>query len=223
MQQATPRPATAPVKQAPPQIPAEFNAEAIMQLDAAKLIQILKDPAATVFQKGKACTRLAVIGGKDAVPAMAALLSHPQLSNYARFGLEPNPDPSADVVLRAALGQVKGRLLAGGITSIGTRRDAKAADSLGKLLNDADIDVAGAAASALAHIGGLASATILRQALGTVRPALQPVVARACLISAGGLMASHKAQALELYGLLSAAAMPGSVRLSAIRAMNGKG
>ncbi len=202
-----------------PQIPPEFNADAIMKLDAANLIQMLKDPSATVFQKGKACMRLAVIGGKDAVPPMAALLSHPQLSNYARFGLEPNPDPSADTVLRAALGQVKGRLLAGVVTSIGVRRDAKAADSLAKLLNDSDNDVAGAAAAALARIGGPVATTALRQTLGKVRAPMQPVVARACLILADGLMTSNKAQALELYGLLSAASMPGAVRLAAIRAM----
>ncbi len=33
------------------------------------------------------------LGNKEAVQSIAALLSHPQLSCYARFGLEPNPDP----------------------------------------------------------------------------------------------------------------------------------
>jgi len=201
-----------------PVIPPEFNAEEIMKLDAPKLIQILKDPAATVFQKAKACTRLAVIGGKDAVAPLAALLNHPQLSNYARFGLEPNPDASADAALRASLGQLQGRLLAGVITSIGVRRDAKATDALAKLLNDSSDDIAGAAASALAHIGTPAAANALRQSLGKVRAPMQPIVARALLMAAESLAASNKALAQELYGVLSAPTMPGAVRLSAIRA-----
>ncbi len=131
MQQAIQPPAQTPAaKPAParpplPPIPPEFDAGPILQMDAPKLIQLLKDPAATVFQKAKACHRLAVIGGKDAVPALAALLGHPELSNYARFGLEPNPDPSADAALRAELTRLEGRLLAGVATSLGVRQDAK--------------------------------------------------------------------------------------------------
>jgi HEAT repeat protein len=215
--QPTQRPAPPPL----PVIPPEFEAGAIMQLDAAALIRMLEDPAATVFQKAKACTRLAVIGGKDAVPALAPLLSHPQLSNYARFGLEPNPHPSADSALRAALGQLTGRLRAGVATSIGVRRDAKATDALGRLLlNDNDDEVAGAAAAALARIGTPAAAKILEQALGKVRTPLQPVVARACLISAEGLMSSNRTHALEIYGALTEASMPKTVRLAAIRVLS---
>ncbi|MCX6619712.1 MAG: hypothetical protein NTY38_01260, partial [Acidobacteria bacterium] len=66
MQNAPAQPTQRPAPQPLPVIPPEFEAGAIMQLDAAALIRMLKDPAATVFQKAKACTRLAVIGGKDA-------------------------------------------------------------------------------------------------------------------------------------------------------------
>lgn len=208
-------------KQGFPQIPPEFDADAILKLDAAKLIQVLKDPSATVFQKAKVCQRLAVLGGKDAAPALASLLNHPELSNYARFGLEPNPDPSADAALRGALAHLDGRLLAGVVTSIGVRRDAKSTDALAKLLGHSDDDVAGAAAAALARIGGPASAKMLQQALTTARPPLQPVLARACLICADGLAASNRTQAMELYKVLSGPAQPKVVRLAAIRAMSG--
>lgn len=227
MKQATqppaPTPAAKPVPARPPlpQVPPEFDAAPILQMDAAKLVQLLKDPAATVFQKAKACHRLAVIGGKDAVPALAALLSHPELSNYARFGLEPNPDPSADAALRAELTRLEGRLLAGVATSIGVRQDAKSIDALAKLLGHPDDSVAGAAAAALGRIGGLAAAKVLQQALATARGSLQPVVARACLICADGLMASNRAQAMEAYRLLSEPSRPKAVRLAAIRAMSG--
>jgi len=210
------------MQQAPlPQIPPEFDAGPILQLDAAKLVELLKDPAATVFQKAKACHRLAVIGGKDAVPALAGLLSHPELSNYARFGLEPNPDPSAEAALRAAITRLDGRLLAGVVISLGVRKDARSADALARLLGHADDNVAGAAAAALARIGGPAAAKELQQALSTVRASLQPVMSRAGLICADGLMASNREQAMEMYRSLSEPSRPKAVRLAALRAISG--
>ncbi len=52
-------------------------------MDQAALIQILKtsdSSPAGVFQKGKACHRLAQVGTKEAVPALAALLTDQQLA-----------------------------------------------------------------------------------------------------------------------------------------------
>lgn len=213
---AKPAPARPPL----PAIPPEFDATAILQMDASKLIQILKDPAVTVFQKAKACHRLAVIGGRDAVPALAALLTHTELSNYARFGLEPNPDPSVDAALRSALSRVNGRLLAGVVTSLGVRQDAKSIDALAKLLNHDDEDVAGAAAAALARIGGPTAAKVLQQSLSNARASLKPIVARCALICADGLMPSNRPLATELYKLLSGPSQPKAVRLSANRALS---
>jgi len=105
-----------------------------------------------VYAKAKACQKLAVVGDKSAVPALAALLTDPQLSHYARFGLEPVPDPSADDALRAALKKVKGKLLVGVINSIGVRRDRKAIADLEKLRHDSDTEVARAADAALARL-----------------------------------------------------------------------
>ena len=102
--------------------------------DEARLLRVLESDA-PVFQKAKACQRLAVIGTKAAVPVLARLLESPELAHYARFGLEPIPDPSVDDVLRAALPKLKGRLQVGVITSIGVRKDAKALDALSKLMN----------------------------------------------------------------------------------------
>jgi HEAT repeat protein len=137
----------------PPMVDEKYGTPAqIMALPPAKLIAILKDPKASVYAKAKSCQRLAVVGDKSAVPALAALLTNPQLSYYARFGLEPIPDPAADQALRAALGQVKGRLLAGVINSIGHRRDAKAIPALAPLVHHPDREVAQAAAAALARI-----------------------------------------------------------------------
>src|ERR1035441_2749040 len=117
-----------------PVVPPEFDALPIWKLDPAKLLAMVKDPNSTEFQKAIACKKLAFVGGKEVVPAMAALLNHPHLACYARFALEPNPDPSVDEALRAALPKLKGRLQIGVITTIGVRKDAKALDALTKLI-----------------------------------------------------------------------------------------
>jgi hypothetical protein len=189
----------------------------------AELLGLVKDPKSTVFQKAIACKKLAFVGGREAVHPMAALLSHPQLSCYARFGLEPNPDPSVDEVLRAALPKLTGRLKVGVINSIGVRKDAKALDALTKLIDDSDAEVAGAASASVGMIGGLQAARALQAALGRTKPPVFPVVARAALLCAEGLMASNRPRALEMYTQLSATNMPGPVRLAALRVLNAAG
>lgn len=216
------RPAGAkPVRTPPPTVPPEFDGLPIWKMEPAKLLALVKDPKSTVFQKAIACKKLAFVGGKEVVQPVAALLSHPQLSCYARFCLEPNPDPAVDDVLRAALPKLKGRLQVGVITTIGVRKDTKALDALIRLINDSDPEVAGAAAASVGMIGGLQAAKALQAALGSTKPPVFPVVARACLLAAESLMASNnRARGLELYTQLSATTMPGPVRLTALRNLN---
>jgi HEAT repeat protein len=192
-------------------------------LDPAKLLAMVKDPSSTEFQKAIACKKLAFVGGKEVVQPMAALLSHPHLACYARFALEPNPDPSVDDALRAALPKLKGRLQVGVITTIGVRKDAKALDALTKLIDDSDAEVAGAAAASVGMIGGMQASRTLQAALGRTKPPLFPVVARATLLCAEGLMASNRPRGLELYAQLSADTMPSPVRHAALRVLNAAG
>ena len=98
--------------------------------EAGRLIAVLRSNAAT-FDKARACQQLAVVGGKQAVPALADLLGDEKLAAYARSGLESIADPAAADALRAALGRLRGNLLAGVVNSIGVRRDAKAVGRLG--------------------------------------------------------------------------------------------
>ncbi|HEY3837946.1 MAG TPA: hypothetical protein VGL72_15295 [Bryobacteraceae bacterium] len=128
------------------------SATDIMAMPAAKALAILQDSGASVYARAKACQRLAVVGDGHAVPAVAPLLTDPQLSHYARTALETNPGTGADDALRAALPKVKGVLLVGVINSIGTRRDVKAIATLEKLRHDDDGEVARAADAALARI-----------------------------------------------------------------------
>jgi hypothetical protein len=216
-------PGGGPAGAARPVIPPEFDALPIWKMETAQLVAMVKDPSSTVFQKAIACKKLAFVGGKEAVRPMAALLSHPQLSSYARFGLEPNPDPSVDEALRDALPKLQGRLKIGVITSIGVRKDAKALDMLTRLIDEGDAGVAGAAAAAVGMIGGMQASRTLEAALGRTKPPVFPVVARAALLCAEGLMASNRARSLDLYTELSAETMPKPVRLAAIRVLNAAG
>jgi len=124
----------------------------IMSLPVPKLVAILRDPNASEYVRAKACQRLAVVGDRSAVPALAALLADSHLSHYARTALEPMPDSAADEALRAALPKLKGNLLIGVINSIGQRRDVQAIGVLEKLRHDNDIEVAQAADAALARV-----------------------------------------------------------------------
>lgn len=117
-------------------------------------------------QKARACQTLAVVGGADAVPALAELLDDDELASYARTALEVIEDPSAGEALRSALNTLQGRLLAGVVTSIGVRGDEAALPALQALASNSDGQVAASALNALAHIGG-------KDALATVVHTLQ--------------------------------------------------
>jgi hypothetical protein len=201
-----------------PVIPPELDAGPIMKLDEAKALAMLKDPKSSYFQKAIVCKRLAVIGKKDSIAPLAALLTDPKLAHYGRFGLEPNPDPAVDDALRAALPKLKGRLQMGVIHSIGVRKDVKAIDALGKLMYDSDNEIAQAASASLGSIGGPVAAKLLRDGLNRTKVPVLPVVARASLLCAEGL--ANRAQAMEMYTTLSGTAMPKVVRRAAFRAIN---
>jgi hypothetical protein len=128
------------------------SASQIAALPAARLTALLIDPQASVYARAKACQRLAVVGDGSAVPVLAPLLGDVHLSLYARTALETMPDRAADDALRAALGKVQGKLLAGVINSIGKRRDVNAIGALEKLRHSADSEVADSANAALARI-----------------------------------------------------------------------
>ncbi len=212
-----PAPAPQPAKPQPPTPPLEFQEGNIARMDAAALIRILTDGSSPEFQKAKACQRIGELGAKEAVPALSALLGDERLSTYARYGLEPIADPSADEALRAGLSKLKGTLLAGVINSIGKRRDAKASPALTKMIYGADADVARAAAAALGSIGGMSSMRELQAALAKTKGMTRMAVADAALVCAERLLAEgRRDQAMALYASLSAPDMPKSARLAAM-------
>ena len=96
---------------------------------------------------------LAVVGGSESVPALAALLNNERLASYARTALELIDDPSAGSALRSALPNLEGRLLAGAITSLGVRGDKETVSALQELTGNSDRSIAESALVALARIG----------------------------------------------------------------------
>jgi HEAT repeat protein len=216
--QTAPPPQAAKPKPKPPEPPPEFQERDIATMDATALIGILTNSSSPEFQKAKACQRIGELGPGEAVPALSALLSNEHLSTYARYGLEPIADPSADDALRDALPKLKGNLLIGAINSVGKRRDAKAGPILAKMIYDADGDVARAAAAALGHIGGVSAMKELQAAIGKTRGMTRMAVADASLVCAERLLAAgQRAEALELYSFLSAPGIPKPARLAAMQ------
>ena len=168
--------------------------------------------------KALACKKLTIFGGKDAVPALAPLLTDPELNSWARIALESIPGPEAGAALRGALDKVQGRLLVGVINSIAVRRDPKAVSGLIKKLKDSDPNVASAAAVALGRIGGTKAAEALSKALVTAPEAVRDAVAQGCVLCAERLIAQGKRpEAVKLYDIVRAANVPWNRQLEAIR------
>jgi len=180
-----------------------------------QLIAVLESDA-PLFDKAKTCQQLAVIGTKKAVPVLAKLLPNEELSHYARFGLEPIPDPSVDKALRDAMGKLEGGLLVGVINSIGMRRDAKAVADLKGLMGNSDKAVAAAASAALGRIATPEAIKTLRGALSGPESS-RPAIGDACLTAADMLIADGKqTEAAALYDALREADPPPYLQIAAL-------
>jgi HEAT repeat protein len=184
--------------------------------DEKELLDVLKSNA-ELHEKARACQQLAVVGGKDAVPALAALLDHERLGEYARFALQPIDDPSVDRVLREALGKLSGRQLAGVVNSVGVRRDAKAVTALQALAGDPGKGVAAEALMALGMIATDEAVQTLRDTVSQGPERLRATAADAALTGAERLLAAKKReQAVALYDAVRMATVPPHLRAAAL-------
>ena len=184
---------------------------------ADKLIAVLKSDA-PYQQKADACRQLATAGTKDAVAPLAAMLGDEKLSHMARYALEPIPDPAVDDALRDALGKVKGRPLVGVIGSIGVRRDPEAVEALAGRLQDADADVAQAAARALGRIGTSRAAKALNSAWANVPAGNQLAFCEGLFRCAEALAArGQRDEAMAIYDRLRIMHAAHQVRAGALR------
>ncbi|MBL7223109.1 MAG: hypothetical protein ISS72_04580, partial [Candidatus Brocadiae bacterium] len=184
---------------------------------ARVLAAVLGSPKATREAKDFVCRQLWVIGTAEQVPVLAAMLADEKLAHMARYAMERMACPAVDDALRQALPKLKGDLLIGVVSSIGERRDAKAAAALAKLLGGKDEAVAVAAGSALGKIGGAESAAAIGGARAKASGRLKDVLTESWLLAAEGLLASgKKAEATKVYDALSAPSEPRHVRVAAL-------
>lgn len=161
---------------------------------------------AGLHEKARACQELAVVGGPRAVPALAALLDHEQLADYARSGLESIRHPSAGAALTQGLGRLQGRQLAGAVNSLGVRREVAAVPQLEALAVDGRREVATEALASLGMIGNAASARILGNLLAGGAADLRIPTAHAALVAAERLAQDgNSAEARELLDRIVAA------------------
>jgi HEAT repeat protein len=169
-------------------------------------------------EKAITCKRLAIYGTEKSVPAVAPLLADKELSSWARIALEAIPGTAADTALRNALGNLEGRLLVGVINSIAVRRDAGAVDTLVQKLDDANGDVASAAAVALGHIGVEKAAKALTKSLAIAPVGVRSAVAEGCILCAERFLEHDRtAEAVKLYDTVRKADVPDQRHLEAIR------
>jgi HEAT repeat protein len=197
---------------------AQTHSKEILARPASELVELLQNPNASIFEKAKACQRLAVVGTKEAVPALVALLPDENLNVYGRFGLEGIPDPAVDAALREAATRLQGGQLVGVIDSIGQRKDSQAVELLQKLLGNADAAVASAAAGALGRIGTIPAAVALQEAIAKDSP-VKIWIADAALACVDGLVAANKkAESATLLDAVGHAELPKHLEVAILAA-----
>jgi len=186
--------------------------------DQGKLIAVIKSEDATHKEKVDACRGLALIGTREAIAPLAALLGDEKLSHMARYALEPIRNPAVDKAFREALGKLKGMPLVGVIGSVGVRRDAQAVGALAAMLTDSDTQVAAAAARALGSIGTSEAAAALQGQLAVASGVQRLNVCEGLFRCAETAAAEgQKQQAIAIYDQLRKLDSPHQVRGGALR------
>ncbi|NOX55521.1 MAG: hypothetical protein GXP27_14010 [Planctomycetes bacterium] len=190
--------------------------------EQTQLVALLRSEA-PYMQKLAACKRLAAIGDKEAVPALAPLLLDEKLSHAARIALEAIPDPQAGAALRAALPKLQGQVLVGVINSIGMRRDAEAVAAVSEYLSAEAVsqssrEVVDAAARALGRMATPTAVQRLTEALKSGDETVRVAAGHGGLLAADTLAAQgNSRQALALYDAIRTADVGQSARLAATR------
>ena len=195
---------------------AQEVASRILAMSADELTAVLQDAGATTFDKAKACQRLAVVGGAESAPILAAQLGDEDLNAYARSALQSIADPAADAALRDAAKKLRGRQLVGVLNSIGERRDDEAVELLQSLLPHGDEAVRSAAATALGQIGSKQAAAALNSIAAAKDGFLAPAIEEALLACAESLAGSDPDAATAIYNQLIESEAPKHVQMAAM-------
>jgi len=153
---------------------------------------------ATLEGKSFICKQLWFIGTAESVPAVVKLLADEETADMACYAIGQNPSPEAGQALRDALGDAPPDLQIRIINLLGDRRDAQSVGVLGKLVFDADSQVAEAAIAALGKIGGSETMEILIRARAEGDSDLRFAATDAYLRCAEDLVAEGKVKQASL-------------------------
>ncbi|MHC4154109.1 MAG: HEAT repeat domain-containing protein [Planctomycetota bacterium] len=193
----------------------------VMEKSFVKFLKSDATPAGKQF----VCRKLSVVGTKESVSTLAAMLTEKATSpiepaDMARYALERIPGTEASKALRGALPKTSGTVKVGIINSLGARGDRKAVKPLSKLISDSDKQVAEAALSALGKIGGRQAAKALKAGESKIDASLRPVWADAYLMCADKFLARNKTKpALAIYKQLYVPQESAAVRIGAMRGL----
>jgi HEAT repeat protein len=149
--------------------------------------------------QGFVARQLQVVGGKAAAPALAKLLSDPDLCEYAAQALLAIRDGAAEE-FRKALPGLKGGPKLTTVQALGVLADAESAEALRKATTDEDRDTRMTAAWALARIGDAGSVDLVLKA-ADADPGYDRIqsMSTALLLADKLLAAGKKAEAAKVY------------------------
>ena len=172
-------------------------------MDRAAISQALAQQASSdrpAIVRTFAIRMLSFIGGDAEVPALANLLTDPQVGEISRFALVRIPGHASLAALKAALPGAKGEMRIGLINALGARRDADALPALEATVKSDDPAVRAAALQAMARIPDQRSAAVVRASIER-GPAADKASAWDAYVKLGEtlLAASKRADAENVY------------------------
>jgi HEAT repeat protein len=188
-----------------------LHAPAQLRQIETSLLRFLQS-GATPAAKDFVLRELSRIATDASIPLLSELLTRAGTAELARYALARIPGRAADDALRSSLAKTSGALRIAIVNSLGQRRDAKAVALLRPLLASQELDVAEAAAAALAEIADQAAVEALAGArIQLAGPARQHVT-EAYILSAG----RNKGAALKIYTELIAPQETERIRVAAL-------
>jgi len=186
------------------------------QSSSAVLLGLLASDASPEL-KARACQQLAIVGGADAVPALASLLADERLSVSARSALEAIPGNAAGAALLTGIRTLdRPSLVAGVIDSLGVRREKSAVPVLQTLALNPGRGLAAPAVSALGRIATSEALGTIERILAAGPASVVIPAAHAALMAADRLRREGGAAVAEpLLLAISSASLPAHLRAAA--------
>jgi HEAT repeat protein len=202
----------------------EWTAQSVSDASTRKaleagLVQLLG--AGSTFEARRfACKQLGIIGGKEALPALALLLNGDDTAGIACLALTTYPPGKADEILRGAQAKAARSARIQIINTLGDRRDAQSVKLLAQLAGQADRAIAEAALAALGKIGDKSAWNAIAALRKTAGPDLGLTLSEASVRCAAGLAAAgQRKPAIAAYETLLASSQPVYIRRAALTAL----